>query len=179
MVQLVEKSPSVPLCRFLLDAMRTWVLRGEAFPTVKEKAGVLVKMLCFEARDADLFRALLDLILAIYREPAFVRTELTARLEPAFLRGCRHPDASMRRAFIDIFDASLTRSLPGRLLHLLGHQSWESLADSYWVHPVLDLLLAAMGDGGAAPLLAALRTLQYSSADACLLYTSPSPRDRG
>ena len=166
MVQLVEKSPSVPLCRFLLDAMRTWVLRGEAFPTVKEKAGVLVKMLCFEARDADLFRALLDLILAIYREPAFVRTELTARLEPAFLRGCRHPDASMRRAFIDIFDASLTRSLPGRLLHLLGHQSWESLADSYWVHPVLDLLLAAMGDGGAAPLLAALRTLQYSSADA-------------
>ena len=185
-VQLVEKSPSVELGRFLLQTMRTWVLEGsEPFPTVKEKAGILIKMLCFEQRsDASLFRAFLELILDIYKSPALVRSELTARLESAFLLGCRHPDRGVRREFVALFDRSLTRSVSARVLHLLGHQSWECLADHYWLHQVLDLLLPAIdgtqllvGDAaaeGAAdpfaaqlasgtvqPLLAAMRTLQY------------------
>lgn len=186
-VQLVEKSPSVELGRFLLNTMRTWVLDGsEPFPTVKEKAGILIKMLCFEQRsDQALFRDFLDLILAIYKSPALVRSELTARLESAFLLGCRHPDARVRGEFITIFDKTLTRSISARLLHLLGYQSWECLADHYWLHQVLDLLLAAidgtqpliadktdeaaddafqaqLATGTVQGLLTALRTLQYN-----------------
>lgn len=150
-VQLVEKSPSTELCRGLLATLRTWILDArEVFPTVKEKAGLLIKMLCFEHRDASLLHEFLQLILAIYRDPSLARSELTARLEPAFLLGCRHPEAAVRREFIELFDASLTRSLPGRLLHLLGHQNWESMGEHYWLHQVLDLVLAAID--GSTPL---------------------------
>lgn len=183
-VQLVEKSSSVELCRFLLTTMRTWILDArEPFPTIKEKAGILVKMLCFEQRDAALFHEFLDLILAIYKDSNLARSELTARLEPAFLLGCRHTDPQVRRSFMDLLDASLTKSMPGRVLHLLGHQNWECLAEHYWLHQVLDLVLAVV-DGTALllptlkeshesafmeqmrtaqlqPFLTALRTLQY------------------
>ncbi|PKI83589.1 transcription-associated protein 1 [Malassezia vespertilionis] len=190
LVQLVEKSPSTELARFLLGMLRTWVLDAdEAFPTVKEKAGILLKMLCFEQRsDQTLFREFLELILAIYERPALMRSELTARLEGAFLRGCRYKDDDVRRAFIDIFDKSLTHAVPARLQHLLGYQSWEALAEHYWLHQALDLVLAAVDTGhalvqaehgaeddafaaqmrAATPkaFLAALRTLQYHDVQA-------------
>ena len=187
-VQLVEKSSSTKLCHFLLSMMRVWILKEpEPFPTLKEKAGILVKMLCFEHRDLPLSKAFMDLILGIYKDPALARTELTARLEPAFLLGCCHADASLRREFIDLFDASLTRSMSARLLYLLGTQGWECIAQRYWLHQVLDLLLAAidtsgplvgepcdgdnlfaqmMKSGTTQPFVNALRTLQYLDANA-------------
>lgn len=187
-VQLVEKSPSDKVCAFLLEMMRTWILESrEAFPTVKEKAGILVKMLCFEDREASLAAAFLALILAIYKDPALARTELTARLEPAFLMGCRCADVAVRREFLALFDASLTRSVPARVLYLLGHQNWSWMAEHYWLHQVLDLVLAAVdttppligaayeGDhtfaqmmrhGTAASFVSAVRTLQYADAHA-------------
>lgn len=149
-VQLVEKSPDPDVGRLLLRVMRTWILDArEAFPTAKEKAGLLIKMLVFEQREPALFHAYLDLILAIYKDSQLARTELTARLEPAFMLGCQH--AELRPQFIQLLDASLTPSAPGRLLHLLGHQHWESVASHYFVHQALDLLLAALD--GSTPLL--------------------------
>lgn len=145
LVQLVERSPSLDLCRFLLSTMSKWILeRKEMFPTVKEKAGILVKMMSYEVRDNDqLLRDYLDLIHSIYTTPAFARTELTVRLENAFLLGCRHRDPQMRQRFIDIFDRTLVNSLSGRLQYLLGSQNWEYLADHYWVQQALDLLLGS------------------------------------
>lgn len=53
-VQLGEKSSSIEVCRFLLTTLSKWVLEGkEQFPTVKEKAGLLVKMITFENREDD------------------------------------------------------------------------------------------------------------------------------
>ncbi len=53
--------------------MSKWILeQRETFPTVKEKAGILLKMMSFESRDNDqLLRDYLDLIHAIYTTPAF------------------------------------------------------------------------------------------------------------
>ncbi|WFD31947.1 transcription-associated protein 1 [Malassezia sp. CBS 17886] len=164
-VQLVEKSTSVELAHFLLAMMRTWILEvREPFPTVKEKAGILVKMLCFEQRnDAPLFCAFLQLILEIYRDPALARSELTARLESVFLLGCRNADAAVRGEFIRLFDHALTRSLSARLQHLLGAQSWEPFAEHYWLHQALDLLLAAVD--GAQPLVASAPAAAHAPAD--------------
>lgn len=184
-VQLVEKSPSIEVCRFLLATMRAWILDArEPFPTIKEKAGILIKMLGFEQRGNEpLLREFLTLILDIYKTPAFARSELTARLESAFLLGCRNRDPELRQQFINIFDSALTRIPYARLQYLLGQQSWENAADHYWVHQALDLLLASIDtnqqlletrdntmvgmlhDGGTAPFLAALRTLQYLDVD--------------
>ncbi|CBQ69344.1 related to TRA1-component of the Ada-Spt transcriptional regulatory complex [Sporisorium reilianum SRZ2] len=192
LVQLVERSSSLELCRFLLSTMSKWILeQRETFPTVKEKAGILLKMMSFESRDNDqLLRDYLDLIHAIYTTPAFARTELTVRLENAFLLGCRHKDAQVRQKFIDIFDRTLVRGAAGRLQYLLGHQSWEYLAEHYWVNQVLDLMLASidtnwpllahssvpLGKGGSSfvstlkslqvgDMLASIRALQYTDRD--------------
>ena len=185
-VQLVEKSPSIDVCRFLLNTMRTWIIDArEPFPTVKEKAGILIKMLGFEHRgNAPLLREFLTLILDIYKTPAFARSELTARLEGAFLLGCRNNDPALRQQFIDIFDSALTRVPHARLQYLLGQQSWETAAEHYWIHQALDLLLASvdptqplfesrdqslvtmLNDGGTRPFLASLRVLQYLDVEA-------------
>ncbi|CCF50080.1 hypothetical protein NDA11_006772 [Ustilago hordei] len=189
LVQLVERSSSLELCRFLLSSMSKWILeQRETFPTVKEKAGILLKMMSFESRDNDqLLRDYLDLIHAIYTTPAFARTELTVRLENAFLLGCRHKDAQVRQKFIDIFDRTLVRSAAGRLQYLLGHQSWEYLAEHYWISQVLDLMLGsvdthfplltnssiqlAKGGSSFVPTLKALQVGDMISSIRALLYT--------
>ena len=44
---LVDKSKSLPLCRYMLDLARSWALQ-EAYLTMKEKATLLQKMALFE-----------------------------------------------------------------------------------------------------------------------------------
>lgn len=189
LVQLVERSSSLELCRFLLSTMSKWILeQRETFPTVKEKAGILLKMMSFESRENDqLLRDYLDLIHAIYTTPAFARTELTVRLENAFLLGCRHKDAEVRQKFIDIFDRTLVRGVAGRLQYLLGHQSWEYLAEHYWISQVLDLMLGSvdtnwpllthtsvqLGKGGSSfvPTLKSLQVGDMIGSIRALLYT--------
>jgi transformation/transcription domain-associated protein len=143
LVQLIEKSPSIRLCRFLLSMMRDWVMDPqEAVPTHKEKAGLLLKMQAFEKRDDQkLLSDFLRLIYDVYQEPSLRRTDLTFRLEPAFLLGTRTSDPELRSRFIDLFDSNLPSSLSGRLQYVLASQSWESLSSGYWIHQALDLLL--------------------------------------
>lgn len=147
-VQLGEKSTSIEVCRFLLNTLSKWVLEGkEQFPTVKEKAGLLVKMISYENRDHDdLLKEYLELIYNIYTSPHLARTELTVKLEPAFLLGCRHRDPKIREKFIDVFDRTLIRTLPGRMQYLLGQQSWEHLAEHFWITQMLDLFLGSLDE---------------------------------
>lgn len=165
-VQLGEKSSSIEVCRFLLSALSKWVLEAkEPFPTVKEKAGLLVKMISFENRDDDeLLREYLELIYNIYTSPQLARSDFTVKLEPAFLLGCRHRDPQLRQKFLDVFDRTLIKAAPGRVQYLLGQQSWEHLAEYYWVTQVLDLLMGSVdGDrafvAGAANLSSRLSSL--------------------
>ncbi|THH03836.1 hypothetical protein EW145_g5969 [Phellinidium pouzarii] len=145
LIILVEKSASPMLCQFLLDTARDWALyRRDAYPTMKEKASLLQKMTTFETRGIDLFNQYLELIYDIYTEPALRRSDLTSRLEQAFLLGCRSHDTSLRERFIDLLDNSIPRSLTSRLTYILGVQSWEALADCNWIYLALDLLLSSV-----------------------------------
>ncbi|KAM0751100.1 hypothetical protein T439DRAFT_380110 [Meredithblackwellia eburnea MCA 4105] len=145
-VQLVEKSSNLDVCRFLLQMTRKWVIeREEAYPTNKEKAGILIKMMSFESRSSEtLQKDFLTLILDIYNDPALARTDLTVKLEPAFLLGCRMRDPFLRSKFLDVFDKSLATGLFSRLHFVLGVQSWETLGETYWIHQALDLVLGAI-----------------------------------
>ncbi|KAI5124824.1 hypothetical protein M0805_005454 [Coniferiporia weirii] len=145
LIILVEKSASPMLCQFLLDTARDWALRRrDAYPTMKEKASLLQKMTTFETRGADLFNQYLELIYDIYTEPSLRRSDLTSRLEQAFLLGCRSHDTSLRERFVDLLDSSIPRSLTSRLTYILGVQSWEALADCNWTYLALDLLLSSV-----------------------------------
>ena len=145
LIILVEKSSSPVLCQFLLDTGRDWALhRRDAYPTMRDKATLLQKMASFESRGTDLFNQFLELIYDIYTEPSLRRSDLTSRLEPAFLLGCRSQDTSLRERFIDLLDSSIPRSLMSRLTYILGSQAWDSLADHNWIYLALDLLLSSV-----------------------------------
>lgn len=173
-VQLGEKSSNIEVCRFLLNTLSKWVLEGkEQFPTVKEKAGLLVKMISFEGRDHDdLLKEYLDLIYSIYTSPQLARTELTVKLEPAFLLGCRHRDPEIRQKFISVFDRTLIKATPGRLQYLLGQQSWEHIAEHFWITQLLDLLLGSLdGEKTFIPRMVSPTSRSSSFVEAAESYT--------
>ncbi|OZJ06116.1 hypothetical protein BZG36_01053 [Bifiguratus adelaidae] len=143
LIQLIEKSPDIEVARAILDLVRDWILsRTETFPTIKEKASLMVKMMLFENRnDTALIEQYLELVIQIYKDPSFARSELTVRLEHAFLMGTRSKNPDIRNAFTEIFDKSISRVLYSRLNYVIGVQNWESLAGYYWIHQALDIVM--------------------------------------
>jgi transformation/transcription domain-associated protein len=154
LASLVEKSHNLKLCLKVLDMVETWIFHSnETFPTLKEKTAVLHKMLLFEARsDQTLLRKFLELVIRIYEDPKITRTELTVRLEHAFLIGTRAQDVDMRNRFMGIFDRSLTRSASTRLSYVLTSQNWDTLADSFWLTQASQLIMGSVEMNAAAKL---------------------------
>ncbi|TPX10443.1 uncharacterized protein E0L32_008662 [Thyridium curvatum] len=151
---LVEKSQHIALCEKILDMVEDWIFRSEGtWPTLKEKTAVLHKMLSFEHRqDPTMLQKFLALVIRIYEDPKITRTELTVRLEHAFLIGTRAQDVEMRSRFMTIFDRSLTRTASARLSYVITSQNWDTLADSYWLAQASQLLLGAVETSAAAQL---------------------------
>ncbi|KAI9676027.1 MAG: hypothetical protein M1817_000770 [Caeruleum heppii] len=154
LASLVEKSQSNVLCMKILDMVKGWVFGStELFPTLKEKTAVLHKMLLFETRaDQTLLNEFLDLVIRIYEDETITRTELTVRLEHAFLVGTRAQDVDKRNRFMTIFDRSLTKTFSARLSYVLTSQNWDTLADSFWLSQATQLVLGSVEMGTPAAL---------------------------
>ncbi|OJJ48997.1 hypothetical protein ASPZODRAFT_1370320 [Penicilliopsis zonata CBS 506.65] len=146
LAQLVERSHNVKLCSKVLGMVETWIFHStESWPTLKEKTAVLHKMLLFESRtDQTMLKKFLDLVIRIYEDSKITRTELTVRLEHAFLIGTRAQDVEMRNRFMTIFDRSLTRLANSRLSYVLTCQNWDTLADSFWLAQASHLILGCV-----------------------------------
>lgn len=151
---LVEKSHHIPLCEKILEMVEGWVFRSEGtWPTLKEKTAVLHKMLSFEHRlDPTMLTKFLELVIRIYEDPKITRTELTVRMEHAFLIGTRAQDVSMRNRFMAIFDKSLSKTASARLSYVITQQNWDTLADSFWLAQASQLLLGAVETNSSAQL---------------------------
>ena len=154
LASLVERSQVKELCEKILAMVETWVFdSNEPWPTLKEKTAVLHKMLLFESRvDPSLLHKFLDLVIRIYEDPKITRTELTVRLEHAFLVGTRAQDVEMRNRFMTIFDRSLTRSANSRLIYVLTSQNWDTLAESFWLNQAIQLIFGSIEMGSSAQL---------------------------
>lgn len=146
---LVERSANVRLCEKVLSMVEIWVFdSNEPWPTLKEKTAVLHKMLAFEARaDPALLHKFLDLVIRIYEDPRITKTELTVRLEHAFLVGTRAQDVTMRQRFMDIFDKSLQKTISARVLYILMSQNWDTLNESFWLSQAIQLIFGAVEMG--------------------------------
>jgi len=143
-IQLIEKSKDITLLKNILDIVSEWILiRPESFPTTKEKANIMIKMMIFERRDKTLLEEYLMLVSKIYSNPSFARTELTIKLEQAFLLGTRNDNPEIRKLFTQIFDKSIGKGLFTRLNYVVGVQNWEYLSTSFWLHQALDILLGS------------------------------------
>src|SRR5436305_15298991 len=111
----------------------------------KENNVVIIMMNSYEVRgDNNLVNYYLRLILEVYENPESVRTELTTRLEPAFMFGVRCDDYQLRNKFIDVFSASMSPNIFSRLNYILAIQNWESNAHHYWISVALSLLLGSV-----------------------------------
>jgi len=143
---LVEKSLSNPLCLKILDMVEHWVFKSEgSWPTLKEKTAVLHKMLTFETRtDQTLLTKFLELVIRIYEDPKITRTELTVRMEHAFLIGTRAQDVDMRNRFMTIFDKSQSKTASARLSYVITAQNWDTLCESFWLAQASQLLFGSI-----------------------------------
>lgn len=155
LASLVERSINVELREKILKMVEQWIfVSKEPFPTLKEKTAVLHKMLLFENRSGDhllhhrsddhLLHQFLDLVIRIYEDPQITRTELTVRLEHAFLIGTRAHDVEMRNRFMNVFDRSLTKTASARLLYVLTSQNWDTLAETFWLSQAIQLIFGAI-----------------------------------
>lgn len=146
LAQIVERSQSNQLCSKVLDMVENWVFRTtDSWPTLKEKTAVLNKMLLFEGRpDPTMLKRYLEFVIRVYEDPKITRTELTVRLEQAFLLGTRLQDVDMRNRFMTIFDRSLTRSANTRLSYVLTSQNWDTLGDSFWLSQASQLVIGSV-----------------------------------
>ncbi|KAL3706148.1 transcription-associated protein 1 [Talaromyces marneffei ATCC 18224] len=155
LAQLVERSQNIKLCSKILGMVESWIFHStESWPTLKEKTAVLHKMLLFETRpDQTMLKKFLNLVIRIYEDNKITRTELTVRLEHAFLIGTRAQDVEMRNRFITIFDKSLTRTASSRLSYVITSQNWDTLADSFWLAQASHLLMGSVDMNTPARLL--------------------------
>ncbi|KAF2204446.1 hypothetical protein GQ43DRAFT_387954 [Delitschia confertaspora ATCC 74209] len=146
LASLVERSQSNIVCMKILDLVEQWIFHStEPVPTLKEKTAVLSKMLLFEHRqDTSLLTRFLDLVIRIYEDPKITRSELTVRMEHAFLIGTRAQDIDMRNRYMTIFDKSLSRTASSRLNYVLASQNWDTLSDSYWISQVIHLMFGSV-----------------------------------
>lgn len=146
LVQMIERSNSAELCRKMLIVAKEWTLNyQESFPSAKEKTAVIIKMNSFEGRgDNNLVNDYLQLILQVYENPEIQRTELTTRLEPAFMFGVRCEDYDLRNKFINVFSNSISHNVFSRLNYIVSIQNWEYNAQHYWINVALSLLMGAI-----------------------------------
>jgi transformation/transcription domain-associated protein len=142
---LVERSQNKDVCMKVLDLAEQWIFHGDGVPTLKEKVAVLSKMFVFENRsDSTLLTRFFELVIRVYEDPKVTRTELTVRLENAFLIGTRAQDVDMRNRFLTIFDKHISRSPNSRLDYLLCAQDWAWLAESFWIAQINHLLVGSI-----------------------------------
>merc|ERR1719354_386184 len=68
-------------------------------------------------------------------------TDLTNKLEPAFLAGLKCKQAEMRDKYFEVFNQSQPRCLYERLVYVTCFQNWEGMNEHYWIKQVIQFML--------------------------------------
>ncbi|KAL3212162.1 hypothetical protein MRX96_000802 [Rhipicephalus microplus] len=163
LVGLIEKSPDVKVLRAITKMVEDWVKSKSPFavnqsPTLREKSILLVKMMQFMEKrfpdELELNGQFLELVNHVYRDETLKGTELTSKLEPAFMAGLRCVQPTIRAKFFEVFDSSMRRRLHERLLFIVCSQNWETIGPHFWIKQCIELVL------GTAVVNAPLRSAQ-------------------
>lgn len=145
LAQLIERSLDKDTLEKIIKIVKSWVFsRTDLFPTTKEKAAILAKMMVFEIRgEPVLSKEFYQIIVDIFEDDTFSCTELTVRMEQPFLVGTRSSEVSIRRKLMSILNHSLEKDISKRLYYVIREQNWEYLADYTWLNQALQLLFGA------------------------------------
>lgn len=150
LVGLIEKSNDSKVMKAITKMVEDWVKNKGPFganqaPILREKALLLVKMMLhIEKRfpdDLELNAQFLELINYIYREETLKNSDLTPKLEPAFMGGLRCIQPHIRAKFFEVYDASMRRRLHERLMYIVCSQNWETIGQHFWIKQCIELLM--------------------------------------
>ncbi|EGW30360.1 uncharacterized protein SPAPADRAFT_143045 [Spathaspora passalidarum NRRL Y-27907] len=146
LAQLIERSLDKDTLEKIIKIVKNWVFsRTDLFPTTKEKAAILSKMMVFEIRgEPTLSKEFYQIIVDIFEDDTFSCTELTVRMEQPFLVGTRSADVSIRKKLMSILNNSLEKDVSKRLYYVIREQNWEYLADYPWLNQALQLIFGAI-----------------------------------
>ena len=145
LAQLVERSLDKEILKKIIKIVKNWVFsNADLFPTTKEKAAILTKMMVFEIRgEPVLSKEFYQIIIDIFEDESFSCTELTVRMEQPFMVGTRSTDVAIRQRLMSILSNSLETDVNKRLYYIVREQNWEYLADYPWLNQALQLLFGA------------------------------------
>uniref|UniRef100_A0A1Y1MXI9 FAT domain-containing protein n=3 Tax=Photinus pyralis TaxID=7054 RepID=A0A1Y1MXI9_PHOPY len=151
LVGLIEKTTDIKIMKAITKMLEEWmknknVITLSQAPSLREKSILLVKMMQYiEKRfpdDAELNAQFLELVNYVYTDEQLKQTELTSKLESAFLSGLRCTQPNIRMKFFKVFDSSMRRRLHDRLLYIICSQNWDAIGSHYWIKQCIELLLA-------------------------------------
>ena len=75
------------------------------------------------------------------RDESLSGSELTSKLEPAFLAGLRCNQPHIRQKFVEVFDNSIKKRLFDRLLYITCSQNWEAMGGHFWIKQCIEVRL--------------------------------------
>lgn len=140
--QLLERSTDAVIGTRLIEITRNWVFsKSNHFPTVKEKATILTKMIVFEARgERELSQKFFEILIDIYTNQLTSRSELSLRMESSFMLGTKTDQVEIRQRLMEILNNSIDDNALKRLHYVIANQNWEYLADTRWTNQALQIL---------------------------------------
>ncbi|XP_060534319.1 transcription-associated protein 1 [Cylas formicarius] len=150
LVGLMEKTSDIKVIKAVTKMLEEWmkcknpVTLNQA-PSSREKSILLVKLMQYVEKrfpdDNELQAQFLELVNYVYTDKQLKTSELTSKLEPAFLAGLRCPQPHIRAKFYKVFDESMRKRLHDRLLYIVCSQNWEAIGQHYWIKQCIELLL--------------------------------------
>ncbi|KAL0100349.1 hypothetical protein PUN28_019603 [Cardiocondyla obscurior] len=153
LVGLIEKTQDAKVMKAITKILEEWMKNKTTIamnqtPSLREKSILLVKMMQYVEKhfsdDLELNKQFLELVNYVYRDESLKLTELTCKLEQAFLAGLRCVQPQVRAKFFEVFDNSMKRRLADRILYIVVSQNWENIGSHYWIKQCIELLLATV-----------------------------------
>ena len=150
LVGLIEKTQDIKVMKAITKMLEEWMKNKNPVavnqaPSLREKSILLVKMMQYVEKrfpdDLELNGQFLELVNYVYRDETLKSSELTSKLEPAFLSGLRCIQPHIRAKFFEVFDGSMRRRLHERLLYIICSQSWDAMGPHYWIKQCIELLI--------------------------------------
>lgn len=150
LVGLIEKTQDIKVMKAITKMLEEWMKNKNPIavnqaPSLREKSILLVKMMQYVEKrfpdDLELNGQFLELVNYVYRDETLKSSELTSKLEPAFLSGLRCIQPQIRAKFFEVFDGSMRRRLYDRLLYIVCSQSWDAMGPHYWIKQCIELLI--------------------------------------
>lgn len=153
---LIESPASdVKVLKTVVKIVEEWMKQKQVppqqGPNLREKTLLLIKLMLFiEKRfptEPELNSQFLELIFYVYRDDELKATDLTTKLESAFMAGLRCVNPQIRAKFFHIYDQSVKPKLYERLMYIVCAQNWQQIGCHFWIQQCIEFILTiAMAD---------------------------------